>query len=160
MSTTELFDLEKIKKEVKGTTLKVYLLLARSKDSEFGVREIQRILNFSSVSLASYHLSRLESLDLVKKTPQNRYQISHILPLGKFDDFFVLKGRYLPKEAFYACFFTGSTIMSIIFLLSRLWGPLLLLLFVVALISTATSLNRFIKIIKTRDEQEDVEEEN
>ena len=35
-----------------------------------GAREVQRKLNFSSPALATYHLEKLETLGLVKKTPE------------------------------------------------------------------------------------------
>lgn len=147
-------DLDEIKQVVKGTTLKVYLLLARSKSTDFGVREIQRQLNFSSVSLASYHLNRLEELDLVTKTPQNRYKVNKVLPIGQYEDFFVLKGRYLPKEAFFLAFFSFATFFSVIFLLLQFWGPMLSLLFSIAVIASLSSWYRFVKYWKIKDQPE------
>lgn len=152
--TTEIINLEKVKNEVKGKTLKVYLLLVKFKDSDLGVREIQRQLDFSSVSLASYHLNRLESLSLVTKTSQNRYKIAQILPIGKFEDFFVLKGRYLPKEAYYISFFSFATLISFFSLIFQLWGPMILLLFSIAIVATVSSWVRFVNYWKFKNEQE------
>ena len=157
--TIEAIDLAKIKKEIKGTTLKVYLLLVRAKSSDFGVREIQRQLNFSSVSLASYHLNRLELFDLVTKTPQNRYKVSQILPLGQYEDFFVLKGRFLPQETFYLSFFSFAALFCFIFLLLQFWGPMLTLLFSIAIVATVSSGSRFVKYWKIRDQPEGEEPE-
>ena len=44
--------------EIRGNTLKVYLYLLKHGPSE--LREIQRSLNLSSASLASYHLGKLQ----------------------------------------------------------------------------------------------------
>ena len=107
-------EIEDIRKEVKGKTLQVYLLLAKTDDLDFGVREISQKLNFSSVSLAAYHLNKLESINLVKKTSNNRYKVSKLLPLGSYEDFFVLKGKYLPKEAFFLTFSTSSLLLAIL----------------------------------------------
>ncbi|OLS17013.1 MAG: hypothetical protein HeimC3_49870 [Candidatus Heimdallarchaeota archaeon LC_3] len=152
--TTDVITLEKVKNEVKGKTLKVYLLLVKFKNSDLGVREIQRQLDFSSVSLASYHLDRLESLSLVTKTAQNKYKVAQILPIGKYEDFFVLKGRYLPKEAYYISFFSFATIISFFSLIFQLWGPMVLLLFSIAIVATVSSWIRFINHWKGKNEQE------
>ncbi|OLS20867.1 MAG: hypothetical protein HeimC3_38610 [Candidatus Heimdallarchaeota archaeon LC_3] len=152
-------NIEKIKKEVRATTLKVYLLLAKNKDSNYGIREIQRTLNFSSVSLASYHINKLEELKLVEKTSENRYKAKYIVPIGEFEDFFVLKGRYLPKVAFFLSFYTLATIMSILLLLLQQLIPLLVLLFSVVIIATISTWIQFWEYWTNKDEQEEQEED-
>ncbi|MFX1250043.1 MAG: winged helix-turn-helix domain-containing protein [Promethearchaeota archaeon] len=142
--------LEYIRKNVKGTTLRVYLVLARAKGRNFGVREIQRILELSSVSVASYHLQRLEHLGLIAKTPHSRYQVAQLLPLGDYEDFFVLKGRFLPREVFYLVFFSSGFVSCVVCLLFGFWGPLFTLLFAMAIVATISSWIRFYSLWKKR----------
>jgi|SRR5579875_610295 len=51
--------------ELKGNTLRVYTYIFKVKQS--GVREVQRTLGLSSVSLAQYHLDKLVSMGLARK---------------------------------------------------------------------------------------------
>lgn len=56
-----------VSKEVlRGTTLEVYRFLLKS-TKPVGVRELQRALNMSSSSVATYHLSKLEDAGLLKR---------------------------------------------------------------------------------------------
>ena len=148
------FDQEVIKRELRGTTLQVYLHLAKARDKDFGVREVQRALNLSSVSLAAYHLKKIEDLNLLTKNPQGKYQVSKLIPIGELEDFLVLKGRFLPKEIVYLSFTTSSLIFSIICFLLKLWGPMLALLFASALFGTIYSWIRFRSLWRRRDESE------
>lgn len=61
------FDDEKIASELKGNTLRAYWALLNARDGVMGVRALQRQLDFSSPALASYHLNKLEELELVTK---------------------------------------------------------------------------------------------
>lgn len=62
---------------LRGTTLKVYLFLLR-KGEPVGVREVQRVLNLSSPSVALYHLSKLEDAGLVKNKCGN-YHVNRVV---------------------------------------------------------------------------------
>ena len=146
-------EIEDIRKEVKGKTLQVYLLLAKTDDLDFGVREISQKLNFSSVSLAAYHLNKLESINLVKKTSNNRYKVSKLLHLGSYEYFFVLKGKYLPKEAFFLTFSTSSLLLAFFFFFLKIWEPMLTLLLVNAILGTIYSWMRFRTIYRRKDEE-------
>jgi hypothetical protein len=57
--------------EVRGNTLKVYLYLLKHGPSE--LREIQRALDLSSASLASYHLGKLEEAGYVSQDETGKY---------------------------------------------------------------------------------------
>lgn len=146
-------DVEEIRKEITGNTLKVYLLFVRNQDKKFGVREIYRQLNFSSVSLASYHLNKLETNHLIRKTPTGKYIVDQLLPLGDFEEFFVLKGKYLPKEAFFLAFSSSSLLVAVLFFLFRFYSPMLILLLGNAIISTIYSFYRFYSIYQNKDEE-------
>ncbi|UCE12158.1 MAG: hypothetical protein JSV04_08105 [Candidatus Heimdallarchaeota archaeon] len=150
---SQAFDLEVIKKELHGTTLQVYLLLAKAKDRNFGVREVQRTLDLSSVSLADYHLRKIENLNLITKNSHGKYRATELLPIGEMEEFFVLKGRYLPREIFFLSFTTSTLLFSVIFLILRLWGPMLALLFASAVSSTIYSWIRFSSLWKKKHEE-------
>jgi hypothetical protein len=147
-------EIEELRKEVKGKTLQVYLLLARAKEQDFGVREIHQKLKFSSVSLAAYHLNKLEAINLVTKTADSRYKVAKQIALGSYEDFFVLKGKYLPKEAFFVTFSSSSLGLSILFFFFQMWAPMLTLLTANAILGTAFSWKRFLTIYKQKDEEE------
>ena len=84
---------------LKGLTLKVYRLLLKE-DEPLSIRAVQRRLDLSSPSLASYHLSKLEDVGLVKQTPRG-YVIDKVL-LGNL---IRLKKTFIPRFFFYAVFF-------------------------------------------------------
>jgi len=54
------------KEVLRGTTLEVYRFLLKS-SKPVGVRELQRALDLSSSSVATYHLSKLEDAGLLKR---------------------------------------------------------------------------------------------
>jgi DNA-binding transcriptional ArsR family regulator len=54
------------KEVLRGTTLEVYRFLLKS-TKPVGVRELQRALKMSSSSVATYHLSKLEDVGLLKR---------------------------------------------------------------------------------------------
>ncbi len=54
------------KEVLKGTTLEVYRFLLKS-SKPVGTRELQRALDLSSSSVATYHLSKLEDAGLLKR---------------------------------------------------------------------------------------------
>jgi hypothetical protein len=103
--------------KLKGTTLKVYMLLVRNKDNELGVREVYRELELSNVSLASYHLNRLVEYDLVTKTDDNRYKLKKYVSLGELENYYRLKGRLIPNEFFFLSFYLFSIFWGVIGLL-------------------------------------------
>jgi hypothetical protein len=103
--------------KLKGTTLKVYMLLVRNKDNEIGVREVYRELELSNVSLASYHLNRLVEYDLATKTETNRYKLKKYVSLGELENYYRLKGRLIPNEFFFLSFYLFSLFWAVLGLL-------------------------------------------
>ncbi len=85
---------------LKDLTLKVYHLLLKE-GKPLSIRAVQRKLNLSSPSLASYHLNKLEDVGLVRQTP-NGYVVDSVL-LG---DLIRIKSMFIPRFVFYACFFS------------------------------------------------------
>lgn len=60
-----------VSQEIRGNTLKVYLYLLRHGPSE--LRDIQRGIDLSSASLASYHLRKLSEAGFVTQDEHGRY---------------------------------------------------------------------------------------
>jgi DNA-binding transcriptional ArsR family regulator len=89
---------EESEKALKGTTLEVYRLLLK-KNKPVGVREVQRALNLSSPSVATYHLSKLEDMGLLKKESSgytvNKFLLEYSVKVSRF---------LIPRFLFYAIF--------------------------------------------------------
>ena len=96
---------EKVARELRGNTLRVYWALLRSDGSAMGVRELQRKLGFSSPTLASYHLRKLEELGLVTED-KGDYRIVKEIKVGVLEQFIKLGAFMLPRHVFYATLFT------------------------------------------------------
>ncbi|MFB0522758.1 MAG: hypothetical protein ACETV1_03235 [Candidatus Bathyarchaeia archaeon] len=109
------FDAEKIASELKGNTLRAYWALLNSEDGVIGVRELQRRLGFSSPALATYHLNKLEELELVAKE-RGDYRLIREVKVGVLKQFIKLGTFLLPRYVLYATMFT----MLLVFLLTQL----------------------------------------
>jgi hypothetical protein len=77
-----------------------------SQTQPVGVREVQRALGLSSPSVASHHLGKLLTLDLVERLPDNSYDVSKVVKVGVLRNFIDFRGRFLPRYTFVAVFFT------------------------------------------------------
>ena len=97
-----------IEAELRGNTLRVYWYMLQRGEA-VGVREVQRALSMSSPSVASHHLSKLLSLDLVEKRPDNMYELKQIIKVGVLKNFVAYRGVMLPRFTFLALFFTSFT---------------------------------------------------
>ena len=86
------------KEVLRGTTLEVYRFLLKS-NKPVGTRELQRALNLSSSSVATYHLSKLEDAGLLKKEPGgftvNKFLLENSIKISRF---------LIPRYFFYAVF--------------------------------------------------------
>jgi DNA-binding transcriptional ArsR family regulator len=83
---------------LKGNSLEVYRFLLRNGKAA-GVREVQRALNLSTPSLASYHLSKLEEAGLIKKENGN-YVIDKVI----LEDCIKVNRFLIPRFLGYAIF--------------------------------------------------------
>jgi len=83
---------------LKGNSLEVYRFLLRNGKAA-GVREVQRALNLSTPSLASYHLSKLEEAGLIKKESGN-YVIDKVI----LEDCIKVNRFLIPRFLGYAIF--------------------------------------------------------
>ena len=102
-----------IEPELRGNTVRVYWYMLNNNES-VGVREVQRALNMSSPSVASHHLTKLVSLDLVEQLPDNSYKVKQIVKVGVLQNFIGFRGRFLPRYAFVAMFFTSYTLAYLV----------------------------------------------
>ena len=106
--------------ELRGNTLRVYWYML-SQDSSVGVREVQRAIDMSSPSVASHHLTKLESLELIEKNPDNSYQLKKLVKVGVLQNFIAFRGHLLPRYSFVAIFFS---VYTLVYFLMTLWAPL------------------------------------
>ena len=91
--------------ELKGNTLLVYLYLVKNQ-TPVGAREVQRKLNFSSPTLATYHLDKLETLGLVRKAPEG-YTLVKEVKIGAISQVVKFGSLLLPRYIFYLGFFSA-----------------------------------------------------
>ena len=105
----DLSDESAIESELRGNTLRVYWYMLSQKES-VGVREVQRAIGMSSPSVSSHHLSKLVSLELIEKKPDNSYEVSRVVKVGVLKNFIDFRGRFLPRYVFVAIFFSAYTL--------------------------------------------------
>ena len=99
-----------IESEVKGTTLRVYWEVFKS-PRPVGVREVQRLIRFSSPSTALYHLEKLRELGVARKDEHGRYEIVEQIRPSQFRMFLRIGKVILPRFVFYAVFFVAALVM-------------------------------------------------
>ena len=75
------------KEVLKGTTLEVYRFLLKS-SKPVGTRELQRALDLSSSSVATYHLAKLEDAGLLKREAGgflvSKYLLENSIKISRF----------------------------------------------------------------------------
>ena len=106
--------------DLRGNTLRVYWYMLAS-DSSVGVREVQRAIGMSSPSVASHHLTKLESLELIEKNPDNTYQLKKLVKVGVLQNFIAFRGIVLPRYSFIAVFFS---VYTLVYFVMTLGAPL------------------------------------
>ncbi|MFW9918721.1 MAG: hypothetical protein ACFFED_03925 [Candidatus Thorarchaeota archaeon] len=96
--------------DLRGNTLRVYWHMIQESEP-VGVREVQRALGMSSPSVASHHLNKLVSLELVEKRSDNSYELVRIVKVGVLRNFVGYRGVLLPRYTFFAVFFSIFTVV-------------------------------------------------
>jgi len=99
-----------LKEALQGKTLKVYLTILDSSEP-IGAREVQRVLNYSSVNVAVHHLDKLCKVGLAAKDEHGRYFATKKVNIGIMDLFMNLGRIRFPRLLFYAAFFAALSIM-------------------------------------------------
>jgi DNA-binding transcriptional ArsR family regulator len=95
------------KEVLRGTTLEVYRFLLKS-NKPVGTRELQRALDLSSSSVATYHLSKLEDAGLLRKElggfTVNKFLLENSIKINRF---------LIPRYFFYAVFAIAILIVEL-----------------------------------------------
>jgi DNA-binding transcriptional ArsR family regulator len=94
-------------KEITGNTLRIYLYLVVHGPSE--LREIQRGLNLSTPSLASYHLNRLMEAKYVEQDRESRYIALKESSTEILEGYLKVGTAMVPQLLFFAILFTILT---------------------------------------------------
>src|SRR2546425_11087934 len=105
LNLQEQAESDKAASELKGNTLRVYWYVMNANKQTVGVREVQRALNFSSPTLALYHLDKLKDLGLVSKDT-GEYRLIKEVKVDVLKQFLRLGRVFVPRFALYAAFFT------------------------------------------------------
>ena len=105
---------DKVKSELKGTTLRVYWLLLKKGSGGTGPREVMRELGLSSPSVASYHLEKLRNLGLAEKDIGGNYVVQEEVKVEVFSDFVRVVGMMLPRYLFYSVLFTTMLVAYVV----------------------------------------------
>ncbi|MFY3740610.1 MAG: putative DNA-binding transcriptional regulator [Candidatus Nitrosomirales archaeon] len=113
MGAPDKEDTGKVERELKGKTLQVYVYMLKKKEP-VGVREIQRDLNFSSPSVANYHIEKLVSLNVVSQDEYGRYFLAQKAQISVLESFVNVGGRTIPRMSFFAAFFTTLLVAYIV----------------------------------------------
>ena len=98
-----------IESELKGKTMLVYMHMLKNPSDSVGVRAVQRELGFSSPSVSSYHLNKLEDLGLVENI-YGDYRLVREVKVGVLRQFVTFGGLMLPRYLFYAVLMTTMLI--------------------------------------------------
>src|SRR5260370_27533584 len=77
-----------------------------AKEQTVGVRQVQRALNFSSPTLALYHLDKLKDLGLVSKDT-GEYRLIKEVKVDVLKQFLRLGRVFVPRFALYAALFSA-----------------------------------------------------
>ncbi|MCW4010521.1 MAG: helix-turn-helix domain-containing protein [Candidatus Bathyarchaeota archaeon] len=122
--------------ELDGTTLRIYVALANS-DKPLGPREVTRLAQLSSPSVAYRNLQKLEELGLVEKDAFGEYTIKQ---KQRVKGHLWVGSRLFPRLLFYAFFFIGIlSVETIIAGLRLLESEPLQYDFILLIVVTATS---------------------
>ena len=93
-------------RNISGTTRDVYLYILTSRDP-VGVRDVWRTLEFSSPSLAQYHINKLLTLNLLHQTSYGKYQVKEKEQIEALRSFVLLRGRLISRLVFYGALVMG-----------------------------------------------------
>ena len=98
------------KYSLKGNTMRVYMHILRGGKESVGVREIQRDLNFSSPTLARYHLEKLRDMGLLAHNEEDgSYSMLREVKVDVLQPFVSLGSFIIPR------LFTYAVMISILF---------------------------------------------
>ncbi|MCW4050667.1 MAG: hypothetical protein NWE89_13130 [Candidatus Bathyarchaeota archaeon] len=93
-------------KRIYGKTLDVYLCILTA-DGGIGVRDVWRALDFSSPSLAQYHINKLLDLKLIETDFDGKYVINDKESIDALRSFLLLRGMLIPRLTIYSALLLG-----------------------------------------------------
>ena len=103
---------------LKGNTLRVYMHILMKGAESVGVREIQNELNFSSPSLARYHLEKLKEMGLLKQNGEGgSYVLLKEVKVDVLHPFLTLGSLIIPRLVTYAVMMTILFVCVILFVI-------------------------------------------
>ncbi len=114
---------------LQGKTLQVYRFIIKQHEPA-RVREIQRSLNFSSPSLAVYHLEKLKEAGLIKEEGAG-YVADKVL----LKNLVRFRSTLIPRYFFYFLFFTLGTLLE----LTLLKPPIITKEYLIAVLFTSAA---------------------
>lgn len=80
-----------------------------------GVRDIWRALDFSSPSLAQYHVNKLMDLKLIETDFEGRYRINDQESIEALRSFLLLRGMLIPRLTIYSALILGLLVSYVIY---------------------------------------------
>ena len=104
--------------ELDGIALKIYVALA-NQDKPLGPREITRVVQLSSPSVAYRNLQKLEELGLIEKDAFGEYTVKQ---RQKVKGHFWLGDRLFARPLFYAFFFIGLLSVEVSIAIMKIIG--------------------------------------
>jgi hypothetical protein len=85
-----------------------------------GVRDVQRDLDFSSPSVANYHIDKQVGLALVDQDEYGRYSVVQRVQIGVLQASVNIGGLTVPRLSFFAAFFGTMLIAYVVLNFSSL----------------------------------------
>ena len=101
-------------KRIYGKTLDVYLCILTAENA-IGVRDIWRALDFSSPSLAQYHVNKLLDLKLIETDFEGKYKINDQESIEALRSFLLLRGMLIPRLTIYSALILGLMVSYVIY---------------------------------------------
>lgn len=101
--------------ELRENTLRVYLCLVKTAEP-MSARRVQKKLNFSSPTLAVYHLEKLLNMGLVSKSSRG-YALTGTIKVGALFQIVRFGSLLLPRYVFYLSFFIVLFLCYILFII-------------------------------------------
>lgn len=123
-----------VDESLKGTRLRVYRLMLKSK-SPLGIHDIQRSLRLTSASVAQYHVRKLLELKLIREEGEG-YVIDRVV----FDNVIRIRRTAIPLQVAYAAFFASSLVAMLTILRPSAPSSVYLFAIIVMLIGLIISL--------------------
>ena len=101
-------------KRIYGKTLDVYLCILTA-DTAIGVRDIWRTLDFSSPSLAQYHVNKLLDLKLIETDFDGKYKINDQESIEALRSFLLLRGMLILRLTIYSALIMGLMVSYVMY---------------------------------------------